>query len=134
MAEYQTEHPQATNAEIVAHMNSIEAALHQEAANAVSKGTLDHRLYEVTQTYDGTTAHTYTYYLPVALTKIVMTGGDVIGYGAFQNVANLTEITLYSNLKEIHDYAFDGCKKLGAILIPSTITSVGNMHSRIIMP
>ncbi|MDE6656569.1 MAG: leucine-rich repeat domain-containing protein, partial [Anaeroplasmataceae bacterium] len=123
---YQASHPTAGIVELVAYMNSIEATLRQTAQDSVTKGSLDSRLYLVKQTYDGTEAHTYEYYLPMSLRKIVMTGGDVIGYGAFQNVAYLEEITLYDHLLEIHDYAFDGCKRLEAIFIPATVSSIGS--------
>ncbi|MDE7213765.1 MAG: leucine-rich repeat domain-containing protein, partial [Anaeroplasmataceae bacterium] len=56
----------------------------------------------------------------------VMTGGDVIGYGAFQNVQYLEEMYLYDHLVEIHDYAFDGCKRLQEIFIPATVSLIGS--------
>ncbi|MDE7095088.1 MAG: leucine-rich repeat domain-containing protein, partial [Anaeroplasmataceae bacterium] len=125
-AEYITTiNPGATLVQIVQYMNTLENSLRAEAQASVKKPSLDSRLYLVKQTYDGTSDHTYEFYLPSSLKKIVMTGGDVIGYGAFQNVQYLEEITLYNQLKEIHDYAFDGCKRLNEIYIPATVSLIG---------
>ena len=52
-------------------------------------------------------------------------GVTVIGGGAFDNCANLTEIHLPSSLTEIGDYAFFGCRMLKSVTLPDGLTSIG---------
>ncbi len=49
-----------------------------------------------------------------------------VGYQAFKDCTNLTEITIPSSVTCIYNEAFFGCSSLTNITIPSTVTSIGN--------
>ena len=52
-----------------------------------------------------------TYYIPATLKTVTVTG-DQIGYGAFYNCANLTQINLPDGLETVGEAAFYGCTGL----------------------
>ena len=49
----------------------------------------------------------------------------VIGDGAFGAAKNLKKVVFYDRLKKIDDYAFAGCEKLRAAVIPKSVTYIG---------
>lgn len=51
------------------------------------------------------------YYIPRSLTKVNITGGDILT-GAFSNCASITEITLGAGVNVIEKNAFSGCSAL----------------------
>ena len=66
-----------------------------------------------------------TYYIPSSLTKVTVTGGNLLD-GAFENCTGLTSITIPGSVTSIELGAFEDCKGLTSITIPDSVTSVGN--------
>ncbi len=52
-----------------------------------------------------------TYYIPRSLTRVTITGGDILT-GAFSNCVNITEVTLGAGVNVIEKDAFFGCSAL----------------------
>ena len=73
---------------------------------------------------------TTTYYIPVGLKSVTVTGGNYVLQGAFSDCSKLTSITLHENLLQISAYAFDGCGSLSNIVIPESVTYIGNYAFR----
>jgi hypothetical protein len=48
-----------------------------------------------------------------------------IGYGAFEDCTNLTNVTIPNSITSIGSVAFRGCKNLTSITIPNSITNMG---------
>lgn len=67
------------------------------------------------ETPDGKTV----YYIPRSLTKVTVTGGDILT-GAFSNCANITEITLGAGVSVIEKNAFSGCSALNNVVFGNT--------------
>ena len=67
------------------------------------------------------------------LTKYVGGGGTVeipegvksIGWGAFRNRMDVTEVIIPEGVNEISSYAFEGCKELKKVTIPKSVTQIG---------
>ncbi len=78
--------------------------------------------------YGGDTTKTTssTYYVPNDLTKVTVTGGNIL-YGAFYNCAKITTVVLPDNLNGIGGYAFYNCSKLSSIEIPDSVTEIGSL-------
>lgn len=77
--------------------------------------------------YERTTEITewYTrYYIPVSLKSVTITGGNIL-YGAFYNCSGLTNIVIPYSITSIGDSAFRGCSALTSIIIPNSVTSIG---------
>lgn len=53
-------------------------------------------------------------------------GVMTIGYSAFSNQIQLSQILIPSSVTSIGAYAFDGCINLNEIHIPSSVTTIGN--------
>lgn len=70
-----------------------------------------------------------TYYIPSALTKVKVEGGEVY-FGAFSDCKNLIEIVLPEALTAIPERLFDGCSALKTVEIPRGVTTVGNFAFR----
>jgi hypothetical protein len=49
-----------------------------------------------------------------------------IGYGDFQNCANLISVVLPNTLQTIGQVAFSNCNNLTGVTIPNSVTSIGN--------
>ncbi|MDE6013422.1 MAG: leucine-rich repeat domain-containing protein, partial [Anaeroplasmataceae bacterium] len=64
--------------------------------------------------------------IPSSLTKVILTSGIGIGYGAFMNCSKLKEIILPKELKFIGKYAFYGCWDLAGIDIPEGVDIIGS--------
>ena len=67
------------------------------------------------------------------LTNYVGGGGTVeipegvksIGWGAFRNRMDVTEVIIPEGVNEISSYAFEGCKELKMVTIPKSVTQIG---------
>ncbi len=68
---------------------------------------------------------TTTYYLPISLHTVTVTGGNIL-WGAFSGCANITTINIPQNITEIGGYAFYNCTALTEITIPKNVVSIGN--------
>lgn len=79
--------------------------------------------YEIKQYYSSNDS--YTYYIPLFLTEIEITGSTTINAGAFCNCANFSKITM-SKAKQIATRAFQNCTALREINIPNTVTSISD--------
>ena len=91
-------------------------------------GTTSYTNCEATsQTYyiNGGTYTTTSYYIPKSLKTVTVTGGK-LGYGAFYNCKNITNIQINEGVTEIGGMAFYNCKSLTKVNIPSTVTSLGS--------
>lgn len=62
--------------------------------------------------------------IPESLKVVVLTKGTTISGDAFNNCKNLTDIILPSNLTEIGEGAFKKCESLTQIRIPATVTEI----------
>jgi hypothetical protein len=49
----------------------------------------------------------------------------IIGEFAFENCANLTNVTIGTSVTSIEDYAFGGCSSLSNVTIPNGVTNIG---------
>lgn len=52
-------------------------------------------------------------------------GVEIIGWGAFRNRADVTDVIIPEGVKEIFSYAFEGCKELQKVTIPASVTDIG---------
>lgn len=50
-----------------------------------------------------------------------------IGYGAFMNCYNLTQITIADGVRQIGNAAFSGCSALARVTLPKNLESLGSM-------
>lgn len=66
---------------------------------------------------------------PAQLRTVFITGGDISG-GYFENTTTLESIVLEDNeeapIEEIGSLAFDGCSNIEKIVIPDTVTDIGD--------
>lgn len=67
---------------------------------------------------------TETYYIPSVLRSVTVTGGE-IPFGAFSYCANLTSITLPTDVEKIGEDAFTLCTGLTSFTIPDSVTEIG---------
>ena len=67
----------------------------------------------------------YHYYIPTTIKKVTITG-EKISDKAFYNCSNLTEIVIPNSVTSIGNYAFYNCSSLTEIVIPGTVTSIGD--------
>ena len=65
-----------------------------------------------------------TYYIPSSLRNVTVTGGNIL-YGAFDDCAMLTSVTIGDSVTSIGDYAFRGCSSLTSVTIPNSVTDIG---------
>lgn len=65
-----------------------------------------------------------TYYIPSSLQSVTVTGGNIL-YGAFYGCTGLTSIIIPDSVTSIGDSAFSGCTGLTSITIPNSVTSIG---------
>ena len=82
----------------------------------------------VTQRYyvSGTSGvYSTTYYIPSSLRSVTVTGGNIL-YGAFYNCSMLTSIVIPDSVTSIGDSAFHNCDGLTSISIPDSVTSIGS--------
>ncbi len=99
----------------------------------------------IRQDYSGQNA--ITYYIPEALTKVTILGGDIlrgafqncsfikeviigdevtsIGYDAFNGCTVLENLTIGNKVETIDWYAFYGCYRLYFVTIPDSVTTIG---------
>ena len=65
-------------------------------------------------------------YLDSNIVEIEVEAGVTnVGRCAFYNLNKVTKVTLHEGLTSIDDYAFNGCKALKEIVIPTTVTKIG---------
>lgn len=80
-----------------------------------------------TQRYYGVTFSslaTETYYIPVSLRNVTVTGGNIL-YGAFSYCVSLEEVTLPEGSTVLGGHAFSDCINLRSITVPDGVTSIG---------
>ncbi len=70
---------------------------------------------ETTQYYNSSSY--VKYYIPTKLNSVTVTGGEIF-YGAFDNCANLTSVTISENITSIGFSAFSDCTGLTEITLP----------------
>lgn len=63
-------------------------------------------------------------FLESGITSITLPQVETIGYAAFSNCKQLTEVKLGEGLVSIDNYAFDGCTALTEIDLPSTLLNI----------
>ena len=81
----------------------------------------------VTQNYydvESSSSKVVTYYVPSTLTSVTVNGQ--LGYGAFYNLSNLTNVTLDKEITSIPNYTFYNCIGLTNITIPENVTRIGD--------
>ena len=92
----------------------------------------------ISSEYDATTGGTQVYYgnnmfvttyrfqnnKQIVSLEITGSGVTTIGYQAFQNATNLTDVKLNEGLTSINGQAFQGCTGLTSIDLPSTLTAI----------
>ncbi len=71
------------------------------------------------------TSSKFIFYIPLSLTKVIVTDGDAIFYGAFYNCSSLKTLILEEGITEIADYAFYSCTSLTEISIPEGVEYIG---------
>jgi len=69
---------------------------------------------------------TKTYYLPSALRTVIITDASSLPFGAFSGCFNLTSIIIPSSVTNIGDRAFSDCSSLTSITIPTGVTSINS--------
>ena len=67
-----------------------------------------------------------TYYIPSSLKSVTITGGDIL-YGAFYNCTSLTSIVIPDSVTSIGNSAFYYCDSLTSIVIPDSVESIGSL-------
>ena len=64
---------------------------------------------------------------PYSISKIIITGGQLVPDNAFSNMIVLKEIDLSgTNVTSIGSYAFWNCSDLASVRLPKTVKSIGN--------
>ena len=66
-----------------------------------------------------------TYYIPIYLETVIITGGTNISQNAFYNCSCLKSITIPNTVTSIGSNAFYNSHSLADITIPNTVTSIG---------
>lgn len=103
------------------------------SATSVSESTLFGYIFGTSSYIGGTaTKQRYgiysdayaTYYIPSSLTKVTVTGGNLL-YSAFENCKGITSVTLGNGVTSIGYRAFCHCESLTSITIPDSVTSIG---------
>ena len=74
----------------------------------------------------GASSYVYNSYVPTSLKTVVITSAASIGYRAFNNCDDLTNIEISESVISIEDYAFCACESLINIKIPDSATSIGS--------
>ncbi len=67
-----------------------------------------------------------TYYIPLALKNISITGTNIIISKSFLNCNTLTSVKISDSVINIGNNAFENCSSLISIEMPSNITGIGN--------
>lgn len=81
----------------------------------------------VKQTYYGvstTSTTSSTYCIPTSLRSVKVTGGNIL-YGAFYNCTMLTSIVIPDSITTIGEGAFYNCTGITSIGIPDSVTTIG---------
>ena len=90
------------------------------------------------EVYIGKLLYKYKGEMPSNTSIVVKDGTEYICQSAFDCCEGLTSITLPSSLKQIHDYAFNGCDNLKevhckSITPPSINSSYNNFHNEVVI-
>ena len=73
-------------------------------------------------------ASSYSYnddYVPSSLKEVIITGGITIRSSAFYGCISLTSVVIPDSVTSIGNYAFYGCSSLTSIVIPDSVTTIG---------
>ena len=65
-----------------------------------------------------------TFYIPSSLRSVTVTGENIL-YGAFMNCSKLSSIIIPDSVTSIGELAFGNCSGLTSITIPDSVTSIG---------
>ena len=76
--------------------------------------------------YGSTTSNTTNtkYFIPSSLKSVTITGGNIL-YGAFYNCNSLTSIVIPNSVTSIGECAFYNCNSLTSIAISNNVTNIG---------
>ena len=66
----------------------------------------------------------YSYAIPQALKKVIITDAEIIPFGAFHNCNNITEVKLNEGIANIGGYAFSEADSLTTMVIPKSVTTI----------
>ena len=70
-------------------------------------------------------------FTPYAISKIIITGGEMIPKYAFSGMTTLKEVDIYnSEVSVIAEYAFNDCTSLASVVIPTSIEEIKNNSFR----
>ena len=97
--------------------NKVSETSEAKTTEAKTSETTDSQVTENTTEADGTEQ-------PIKEPDVISEGITVIGYGAFNNCKNLTDIDLGTKLVTISDYAFAGTG-LKKIVLPDSLETIG---------
>jgi len=74
---------------------------------------------------NGSGTEYYHYYIPTSIKSVTITGGESISYDAFYNCSWLTSIVIPNTITSIGNHAFYNCASLADIIIPNSVESIG---------
>ena len=63
--------------------------------------------------------------VPASLKTVVITGGTSISNNAFNGCKNITSLTIPSTITTIGEYAFQGCTGITNFVVPNSVTTIG---------
>ena len=93
--------------------NYVSSGTQAPAIDNITFPSIDNN-YQTVQQYYSPTEHA-SYYIPSSLKKVTVAGGSQIGYGAFQGLSMLEEVSIAASVDMVSERAFLGCSNLKRI-------------------